>query len=221
MADLPSVPPTVAAEEQRQQQQQQQEQPEQQPHRGGSSARRRNHRSSGQRSRRNRPPVTCVICYDEVSRDSIIQVPCGHQYCEDCLRQNFAVAVADEASFPPRCCQRQIRLSVPVRFHLTDDLIKRFNECNVEFNTRNRTYCHVAQCSTFIEPKYVSVHVAQCPRCYEKTCTICKQRAHKSGNCPRDESVQEVIALGMEKGWKRCYICGLMVELLQGCNHMR
>lgn len=164
--------------------------------------------------------VTCLVCCEDVNRDYMIKIPCGHQYCRECLRKTFEVALSDEASFPPRCCQRQIRPSGHIKPHLTDELVSRFAKCEVEFKTRNRTYCCTAQCSTFIEPKHIRAHIAQCPHCYTKTCTICKHRAHKSGNCPKDESTQEVIAMGLKNGWKRCYACGRMVELAQGCNHM-
>ena len=34
---------------------------------------------------------------------NIAQTPCGHHYCQECLRSRFELSTTDETLFPPRC----------------------------------------------------------------------------------------------------------------------
>jgi hypothetical protein len=48
---------------------------------------------------------------------------------------------------------------------------------------------------------------------------MCKRTAHL-GDCPSDSTLQEVLALAAENGWRRCDGCKVVVELTMGCNHI-
>ena len=143
-------------------------------------------------------------------------MPCRHEYCRDCLQSLFQVAMPDETLFPPRCCKQP---SIPnrVRIFLTSDLIRRYKEKKIERDTLDRTYC--AECSTFIPIVNAADERVRCPECELVTCTMCKGRAHM-GDCPADRTLQEVLTLADEQGWRRCNGCKAVVELAVGCNHI-
>ncbi|KAG9701962.1 hypothetical protein KCU69_g6993, partial [Aureobasidium melanogenum] len=60
----------------------------------------------------------------------------------------------------------------------------------------------------------------RCPRCKTKVCTLCNNKLHTTGECPKDPETKRLVDLAREKGWQRCYNCKAMVELKEGCNHM-
>lgn len=174
--------------------------------------------ASGQ-ARMARNTYRCVSCDDTKPLWALLGTPCGHYYCEDCLRTLFRLAATDETLYPPRCCRQRIPLT-SARLYLDSDFTKHFLKKSVEFNTSNRTYCHRPSCSSFIPPSRIEGERGRCLDCNESTCTICKNRSH-AGDCPEDTNTQQVLEMASQEGWQRCYKCRRLVELNHGCNHMR
>lgn len=162
--------------------------------------------------------ASCVSCGDQIPRQDSAMVECKHEYCRDCLQTVVRNALVDEALYPPRCCRLPFTID-SMRGLLTPEIISDFHEKKIEFATINRTYCSNRQCSVFLYPINIQGDKGKCPICFTTTCTICKGDSHR-GNCPKDEGVQQVLALGAELGWKRCKRCSRMIELKVGCNHI-
>ena len=162
----------------------------------------------------------CVSCGESKRNFEVLQTPCGHHYCQQCLSTLFELSTNDETLFPPRCCRQNISLE-SARLYLSATLAERFLEKTVEFSTADRTYCSKPVCSSFIPPAMVTVatSTATCILCHTETCTICKGNTH-DGDCPEDIATQLTLAAAREQGWQRCYNCRLVVELDIGCNHM-
>ncbi|MCJ1464974.1 hypothetical protein MMC07_003589 [Pseudocyphellaria aurata] len=156
----------------------------------------------------------CSICYSEKPLFEIFRTPCGHDYCQECLSTLFQLATTDETLFPPRCCRQQIPLQL-AKLYLSSALIRTFEEKSIEFKSPNRTYCSQPTCSTFISPENIEGDRATCPTCGTRTCTICKNDAHR-GDCPEDTATQQILETGLENGWQRCYNCRRLVELDHG-----
>lgn len=175
------------------------------------AARRSN--QAGQVSRR------CVACHEHKKFFDVIAAPCQHEYCRTCLQELFEASLSDESLFPPRCCRRDISPQ-SVEIFLTGALKERFQQKLIEYNTRDRTYCHQPACSAFISGQNVEDEVAKCSVCSSHTCTICKAASHDGRDCPNDTTLQQMLDLAESQGWRRCYSCGRMVELDTGCNHM-
>ena len=50
---------------------------------------------------------------------------------------------------------------------------------------------------------------------------MCKRAAHPLGqDCPDDAELEAVLKMGERSGWRRCYKCRTLVELVQGCTHI-
>ncbi|KAK8119260.1 uncharacterized protein PG998_003886 [Apiospora kogelbergensis] len=163
-------------------------------------------------------PRECISCGDRYHFTDVSRAPCQHEYCRQCLRQLFEGSMLDESMFPPRCCKRPLPLDKNLLF-LPEEVVKTFREKAVEFSTPNRTYCHRTECLAFIPPSRYVNGVAHCRDCAASTCVSCKGISHK-GDCPHDESLQQVIDLARSEGWQRCQNCWTMVELGTGCYHM-
>ncbi len=178
--------------------------------------------SSASAASRQRPSTgnlcQCIACDLMKPLLNIAQTPCGHNYCQECLRTLFELSTTDETLFPPRCCRQEIPLP-SVRLYLSSALINRFEKKSIEFKTSDRTYCSQPACSSFITSINIHGEQATCTACGTYTCTICKNTAH-DGDCPEDIATQQVLETAREQGWQRCYNCRRLVELDVGCNHM-
>ncbi|CAK7242699.1 MAG: hypothetical protein STHCBS139747_004196 [Sporothrix thermara] len=180
-------------------------------------------RSQRSRAAQSKPRVTCVACSDNYAPESTVRVPCGHNYCHECIKSLVTASIADESLFPPRCCNQPLplfdRTSAPFKF-LSAQLYAQFYDKKEEYETVDRTYCHVAACSRFLSARTdILADIGFCPDCFSSTCVICKGATH-SGVCPEDTASQEVLRIARENGWQRCRGCKRLVELNTGCNHM-
>ena len=160
----------------------------------------------------------CVACGEQRRAFETFRAPCSHKYCQDCLAELFELSTTDETLFPPRCCRQAMPLT-PARLYLSSDLVHRFQQKTVEFQSSDRTYCSRPTCSAFITSADIAGERATCTICFQQTCTICKGNCH-DGDCPQDTATQQVLAAAEEQRWQRCYNCRRLVELDIGCNHM-
>jgi len=161
----------------------------------------------------------CAVCFEEYRITSMFSLSCGDWYCVDCLKTLFLNATTDETLFPPRCCRQLIPLEY-IQRELSINELRAFRDSEIEFSTHDRTYCSNLRCGKFIPPVDIAGDRAECPRCFDITCTACKAAFHEGNDCPADLALQATISLAHAQGWQRCYACRAMVELDYGCNHM-
>lgn len=160
----------------------------------------------------------CSTCLSDKSLSDLVQSPCGHGLCKECLVEYFIRATKDETMFPPGCCGQVIPLEL-VRQYLGAALTRTVEEKSIEFESSDRTYCSRAQCSSFISSENIDGERATCQTCGTQTCTTCKNHVH-DGDCPEDAADREILESGRQQGWQRCYRCRRLVQMASGCNHM-
>lgn len=160
----------------------------------------------------------CISCGTYKSPLDFCEVACGHQYCVECINKLVGIALANELSFPPRCCRQPLSLG-SISNCLDKRLRDKFEQREVEFRSPNRTYCCRETCSQFIEPDNIDGTTATCPTCLTATCVSCKQLRHV-GECTVDETMQATLKLSNKRGWQRCRSCRRIVELSLGCHHV-
>lgn len=160
----------------------------------------------------------CCACADESTSDAPARAPCGHHYCQDCLKQLFTLSLTDETQFPPQCCRQPIPAE---EYHqlLPIQLLGDFYTRKVEMETVDRTYCHVPKCRKFIPPQKILHQVGRCGACDGQTCSVCKEASHV-GDCPKDPAIKQLDKIAAQNGWKRCGGCHRIIEWASGCNHM-
>lgn len=153
-------------------------------------------------------------------------LPCGHNYCDTCIRVLINQAATDEAKMPPRCCSKPIPGSI-VKLVLSKEDQQIFMKSVLQFATpwEARIFCPSPNCGEFIptrdkiDPKHPFEVV--CGHCKTSACSICKRAAHAFGqDCPLDWELDAVLQMGEKSGWRRCYKCRNLVELTQGCSHI-
>lgn len=160
----------------------------------------------------------CRVCFEYSRPSEIVELECEHVWCTGCLRSDFLQAIENQAFFPPKCCQR-VPLSLAAT-HLSGNEIEDFELAEIEFLTKDKTYCSKANCGKFIPPTCIKAEKADCKRCNSATCTMCKNVFHED-ECPADALLEATLALADDQEWQRCYSCGALVDLTDGCYHMK
>lgn len=177
-------------------------------------------RVDGDIRRRPVPTAECVCCMDTFDHNQIIRAPCGDAWCSTCLDRLFVAATNDESCYPPRCCGQTIALNA-ARLRLTRTTLQRYMRKVPEWETKNRLYCARSNCGAWIPHGRVirDRDKARCPECDKTTCTLCRGKGHR-GDCPADQTLQQLLAVAKASKWQRCYNCHRFVELNLGCNHI-
>jgi len=169
--------------------------------------------------------VNCAICYDSYRYSNMLNAPCGHYYCRDCLIAFVEVFTRDESLFPLRCCQKPIPVPevLPI---LSLELRTLFEQKCTEFcvPSEHRLYCSNPNCSAFLGSTLngqLSLESGiECPRCAVNTCPKCKESAHPGERCGVRASNEAFKALTKHQKWQTCPGCNAVVELNLGCYHM-
>lgn len=164
----------------------------------------------------------CICCNDTLTaRDPHILAPCGHHYCQGCLRDLVGTCVTDESLFPLRCCRQHFNTEEVFPL-LPRSLLIQFRAKSAEFGTPTllRLYCANPACSTFIGSSADVDGDILCPLCETGVCSSCKQVSHPGENCTENDAVIELKALAVNEHWQTCPGCHEIIELGQGCYHM-
>jgi hypothetical protein len=133
------------------------------------------------------------------------------------------VALENLELFPPKCCRREIP-SERIVSVMSSRTKKRYIAKSEEqaIPSRDRIYCPRTRCGRWIHPKYKGSRPGTqvCPHCRTKVCVSCCELAHGILPCPDDESTKNVLKMAKKYKWQRCTKCGIVVEKVDGCNHI-
>ncbi|GAA6014684.1 hypothetical protein JCM10207_006902 [Rhodosporidiobolus poonsookiae] len=158
-----------------------------------------------------------------------------HVLCLNCAAQYVIKKIEDRSRkvFPVTCME--------CTYELTDlDAAHILGPHNLEawhfrklLDTQPPLYCPNKRCSIrVLRPEHEDPNdtSAVCPGCRQYICVKCECLMHTGLSCeafqalpPEQRAEPEdlaVLALGREKGWKRCTGCRALTELTQGCHHM-
>lgn len=88
-----------------------------------------------------------------------------------------------------------------------------------------RHFCARPNCGAWIPPNLAesaaTSYMFRCKKCHYRMCRYCKGPMHPAGTeCPEDTGLAAVMDVAQRSGWRRCYKCHAMVELVSGCRHM-
>ncbi|KAK3399811.1 hypothetical protein B0T20DRAFT_169552 [Sordaria brevicollis] len=179
-------------------------------------------------------PLECIVCSDELPTGKLIffcqpspsdresysnPSDVSHGYCADCLAEGIRVATMDRQPF--RCCGKIYNFNKHPISSLSTVERRAYTEMVEELTTPEPLYCHHPRCSSFIPAGLIEGDVGTCPDCYTDTCKHCRLASHPQRLCTKDEDMAKFLAMAKKKGWKRCPVCGCMVERADGCRIIR
>ncbi|KAF5388370.1 hypothetical protein D9615_000034 [Tricholomella constricta] len=172
----------------------------------------------------------CPICYDAVSHP--IKLGCEHVHCTACLR-HYLTSAAETKIFPLVCMGDEANCKVPVpipviqRFlirqqyeHLIDVMFSTY----LDRHPQDFKYCTTPDCTQIYRANTKTM--LKCPSCFAEVCSSCHEEAHEGMTCEerRARKAQEEDQLNDTwatiHGVKRCPSCQVLIEKIEGCNHM-
>jgi ariadne-1 len=179
---------------------------------------------------------SCEICYeDDVS---MLSMPCGHAFCEDCWRDFVANAVEEGPSCVRKTCPEatcdEVVTEQEVEAVKSPELLQKYKKFQlrsfVESNRLTRWCpgrgCERVACASSALALEKEGAVAQCDTCETAFCVVCGEEPHAPTNCKdlarwlekcRNESETANWILA---NTKPCPKCSSRIEKNQGCNHM-
>ena len=174
-------------------------------------------------SAKSRSYKECASCFDDVSKDVAIGLSCQHYYCSPCFSRLVSTAILSEHTFPPKCCLQQIPEKTLKRNLASNELLEyKAKEQEYSVSAGNRWFCASSSCGKWFEYSHrVGDNKVTCPHCRTQMCSECRGPQHGvTGRCARDQALDATLELAEQNGWRRCYQCQALVELVEGCRRM-
>ncbi|KAI6160791.1 hypothetical protein EDD17DRAFT_1875396 [Pisolithus thermaeus] len=178
--------------------------------------------------------TACPICLDDVAIS--FRLGCGHAYCVACLR-HFLLSALEGSDFPLRCLGNDGHCSAPIsiptiqRF-LPPASFNRLLEAAFTFYLTKRPtefkYCKTPDCTQIYRSTSPEARVSlRCPSCFSDVCSSCDE-SHDGLQCTEVRQRQAEEEERQNNAWiaaqgqrvKRCPQCNVLIEKLEGCNHM-
>ena len=185
------------------------------------------------------PPVrdwskTCPLCFEEPTQP--FPLACRHVYCTGCLK-HMLISATDGKSIPICCIGDEGRCKIPVPLPVIERFISPARLTQM-FENSFRTYleqrpnefrfCPTPDCTQIYRVSKEDSAVIQCPACLIDTCSHCHKSPHSKLTCEENalvgsKSGQERLLERWAKGnsnVKKCPDCGILIEKIEGCNHI-
>ncbi|KIY47101.1 hypothetical protein FISHEDRAFT_46013 [Fistulina hepatica ATCC 64428] len=151
---------------------------------------------------------SCPVCSDTVS--SPVELGCGHKYCTPCVRH----LLMSGSTLPLLCALDR----------LLDTAIAYF----IEHHPRYYKYCRTPGCMQIYRTSSRAQGCPRaCPSCLADICCSCHEEAHPGMSCEErkmyDDPEEQERLLGSwadSTGSKRCGSCNVLIEKMDGCNHV-
>ena len=185
------------------------------------------------------PPVlggtqTCPLCFEEPTQP--FSLACRHTYCTGCLK-HMLISATDGNNVPICCigdegrCKTPIPLPTIERFISPARLTQIFENSfrvHLELHPNEYRFCPTPDCTQIYRVSKEDSAVIQCPACLIETCSHCHKPPHRELTCEENtligsKSGQELLLDRWAKGHqnvKKCPDCGVLIEKIDGCNHI-
>jgi hypothetical protein len=165
--------------------------------------------------------VECASCFDDTPSREAVSLACTHYYCSECFITMIQTSMQNESFWPPKCCLQEIPRPKIIK-QLPDEILKEFSVKEREYTTptKDRWYCTQPECGKWFEGRKVG-GLTKCPHCNGEMCVFCRGEKHKVGeHCAQDKGQRLLEEEAILEGWRKCYNCQAMVELMTGCRHI-
>ena len=166
----------------------------------------------------------CIICLGKA--DKPVETSCGHVYCRDCFAHQCAHV--EQKDVPVRClsCAKVFSLAElqsVLNYDQFEDLLARALRFFINAQFKTFHYCPTPNCPQVYD---ASGGILTCPTCFADICLQCHVLYHAGETCTayreRTEGGQAAFVEWKEEhNAKDCPKCGIVIEKIAGCNHVK
>jgi len=183
----------------------------------------------------------CDICMEKKKvEESCITLSCEHRVCADCLKNAIETDIND-SKWPITC--PMLKCKVEIDYYIIKSLVSELHFMKYDATSLQKISslldkggqemaikCPNADCKLifFIDQKEHYTHHT-CERCHLKFCVNGCPRPHEGFTCENfrqwlienDEGDKRFDVLMKKEGWVKCPKCGIAVERIKDCPHMK
>ena len=168
----------------------------------------------------------CQICFDCVPVGDVVDAPCAHLFCRDCMVGYVTAKVNDGHVLNVHCpypaCARVLSASDFLAL-LPSDLNAKYERFRTNAEVAldpSARWCPTAGCDSVLKRgKGKGADKLKCGKCKRALCFSCNEEWHDGRTC-------EQAANGVMAAYRRshdvrqCPECHTTIERSEGCNHM-
>lgn len=170
--------------------------------------------------------LNCTICLDDKPQADFCTLPCGHQYCTECLNKQLDVAIKAHDSSSLFCpnpkCKRIFDNATLAKITTDKTKITAIDKIQLYESIAkdpNAKHCPTPECKyAFINENKIPVKT-QCPECNAEYCSQCLSKHAMSISCEnaKNDTANEQ---WKKQNTKACPQCKVAIEKNEGCLHM-
>ena len=175
--------------------------------------------------------VECEVCFDDVSKENVVNINCGHNFCKLCLKEYICGSIENRNQVI-RClseCNELVPDEIVLSL-LKDDknysaFVRMITDCYVQTNS-SMNWCPTPRCGYVLklkDPNSTNLSV-KCDACSEKTCFKCGKSWHDPLECnmlekwlQKNQDDSET-SKWLRANTKSCPKCNFPIEKNGGCN---
>ena len=168
----------------------------------------------------------CGICLGELENKYTIE-NCLHSFCKECLSDYLKENVKFSNSSIGICCPKESCKNIIK----TPTLLNFLNEKEVEkldkfqrrkdtLKIKNSIFCPFPDCESYsIKQNLKNIENLKCIDSNHMFCSGCLMEAHPEKLCNENIQIDQWIKINNDV--KRCPKCGLNIQKIDGCNHIK
>ena len=182
----------------------------------------------------------CVICYEELTKETKFSLSCGHEFCRQDWFEYLKNGLETCDGIEARCMQSKCNLKVGHNEFLeilelskieTQKYWKWLAKSFIELNSEIKFCPTEPWCKHFIERDRTTSKLAVKCLCGNLFCFECEKSTHRPADCDLADKWMVKYSKFIESDTKatldtimtiakRCPVCKTLTEKSSGCNHM-
>lgn len=176
----------------------------------------------------------CPVCVQRCTPDTVRELGCMHQFCQNCWAMHFKIQVQQGISTGLECMAKDCTILAPEDFVLSvittpdvRDKYQRFTFSDYVKSHPELRFCPGANCSTVVRAQEMKAKRVNCDECKSTFCFKCGLDYHAPTDCHTikkwltkcaDDSETANYISAHTKDCPKCHVC---IEKNGGCNHMQ
>lgn len=184
----------------------------------------------------------CPICFDNSISDQYFALECKHKICKSCVQNYFKINIIEGKVSNLKClyggCVSKYPHEVVKKFTDTNywELYKKYvqnqEKLKILLNNPNIIHCPFPDCDELIELNNLQMgfllpqHFVSCQE-EHRFCLRCRglEESHDNKTCENinEKLLNEIQEINKKDNYnyKQCPMCKIIIEKIEGCNHMK